>query len=99
MITVYKEYEVEIKMVQEQLLFCVCVEGGEINLWWGNGNLVGSQLGGGIFLGGRNEQILGWFGEISLIPKYGKPCYHDFSVKYPRYWQFLSRDSADQRIL
>ena len=28
MITVYKEYEVEIKMVQEQLLFCVCVEGG-----------------------------------------------------------------------
>ena len=47
MITVYKEYEVEIKMVQEQLLFCVCVEGGEINLWWGNGNLVEGQLGEG----------------------------------------------------
>ena len=28
MITVYKEYEVEIKMVQEQLLLCVCVGGG-----------------------------------------------------------------------
>ena len=55
--------------------------------------------GGEIFLGGRNEQILGWFGEISLIPKYGKPCYYDFSVKNPRYWLFLSRDSADQRIL
>ena len=46
MITVYKEYEVEIKMVQEQLLFCVC-GGGGINLWWGNGNLVGGQLVGG----------------------------------------------------
>ena len=97
MITVYKDYEVEIKMVQEQW-------GGEggINLWWGNRNLVGSQcqLGAeGIFLGGRNEQILGSFGEISLIPKYGKPCYYDFSVKNPRYWLFLSRDSSDQRIL
>ena len=98
MITVYKEYEVEIKTVQEQLLLCVCVGGGGMKLWWGDGNLVGSQLGG-IFLGGRNEQILGWFGEISLIPKYGKPCYYDFSVKNPRYWLFLSRDSADQRIL
>ena len=28
MITVYKEYEVEIKTVQEQLLLCVCVGGG-----------------------------------------------------------------------
>ena len=78
----------------------MCGGGGEINLWWGNGNLVGGQLGeGGIFLGGRNEQILGCFGEISLIPKYGKPCYYDFSVKNPRYWLFLSRDSADQRIM
>ena len=62
---------------------------GGINLWWGNRNLVGSQcqLGGGeeIFLGGRNEQILGSFGEIPLIPMYGKPCYYDFSVKNPRY--------------
>ena len=39
----------------------------------------------GIFLGGRNEQILGSFGEIPLIPMYGKPCYYDFSVKNPRY--------------
>ena len=76
----------------------LCVGGGGINLWWGNRNLVGSQCqlgggrpggggggGGGIFLGGRNEQILGSFGEIPLIPMYGKPCYYDFSVKNPRY--------------
>ena len=35
MITVYKEYEVEIKMVQEQLLFCVCVEGGRLTFGGG----------------------------------------------------------------
>ena len=45
----------------------------------------GGGGGGGIFLGGRNEQILGSFGEIPLIPMYGKPCYYDFSVKNPRY--------------
>ena len=64
MTCVYKEYEFKIKMVQEQWLqlkmkFFLGYN-VKINLWGENKNLVevGSLLGG-IFSGGRDEQIFG----------------------------------------
>ena len=84
----YKEYEVQIKMVQEQWLqlkmkfllgynMKTVVWSGEIYFWCeGNNNLVGGLLGEFYEVGGwANLQLVGNGGGLHPSPQQGKPWY------------------------